>query len=71
MLTKGFVVKCLICLFMLRQMAAALINALKPPILRPKPKTLHRQTSTVRGFTTDDVDVFAGTIVQLLSLWGK
>lgn len=53
---------------MLRQMAAALINALKPPILRPKPKALPRQTSTVRGFTTDDVDVFAGTIVQLLSL---
>lgn len=39
-------------------MAAALINALKPPILRPKPKILPRQTSTVRGFTTDDVDVF-------------
>jgi len=42
-----------------REMAGVVSNPSKPAILKPKPK-LPRQTSTMRAFTTEDSDVFAG-----------
>lgn len=40
-------------------MAAVVMHPLKPAITKPKPK-LPRQTSVMRGFTTEDCDVFSG-----------